>query len=119
MSWTEQDQAEVEALAMDVLSGGRSQGAGVKHDTGKRRWTLLPWRELGEVVDVLGFGAQKYPSPNNWQSVENARERYSDAALRHVQAWLGGERRDPETGKSHLAHAVCCLLFLMWFDAQG
>ena len=30
-----------------------------------------------------------------------------------------GEQTDSESGKHHLAHAVCCLMFLMWFDLVG
>ena len=89
---------------------------GVKNDAGKRKWTLLPWRELGDVVDVLMHGAKVYPEPDNWKRV--APERYKDALLRHVLAYIQGERLDPETGKSHLAHAICCALFMMWNDNE-
>lgn len=91
---------------------------GRKFDNGKPQWRLLPWSSLKEVVDVLTFGATKY-SPGNWMHVPEAKDRYSDAALRHFTAWLSGERKDQETGKSHLAHCVCCLLFLMWFDKDA
>lgn len=38
------------------------------------------------------------------------------AALRHVFAFIGGEDKDPETSLSHLAHASCCLMFLLEFE---
>ncbi len=38
---------------------------------------------------------------------------------RHIFAWWGGEDKDPETGFSHLAHAGCCLLFLMEFQRNS
>jgi hypothetical protein len=84
-------------------------------DTGKARWDLLPWRSVGEVVRVLTHGAVKY-APDNWQKVPEPRNRYFAAAVRHLTTWWDGEKVDPESGLSHLAHAVCCLLFLMWFD---
>ena len=28
----------------------------------------------------------------------------------------GGEQLDPESKLPHLAHAVCCLLFILWFE---
>ena len=40
------------------------------------------------------------------------------ACHRHLQAWWSGERLDKESGLPHLAHAVCCLLFLMWGDDE-
>ncbi len=91
---------------------------GTKYDGGKLRWGLIPLNSLSEIVKVLTFGAQKY-APDNWQKVENARERYYDALQRHVVAWKMGELTDPESGLPHLAHAGCCLLFMLWFDLIG
>jgi hypothetical protein len=90
---------------------------GVKYDSKKLRWRLVPWVEMTEVVKVLDFGASKY-CEHNWVNVPDARDRYFDAAMRHIMAWGQGERKDEESGISHLAHAVCCLLFIMWFDRK-
>lgn len=105
-----------------IYALGNNQGQ--KFDTGKRRYSLLPAGTVNQVVDVLEIGAAKY-SPDNWQHVPNARARYYDAAQRHIDAWWLAENPpdalDPETSRHHLAHAVCCLLFLLWADttAQG
>lgn len=90
---------------------------GKKDDAGKRRWDLLPLGPVGEVVDVLTYGAKKY-APDNWQHVADPQARYFAAAMRHLSAWREGEKADSETGCSHLAHAACCLLFLLWFDKR-
>lgn len=92
---------------------------GIKLDTGKARWSLVPWVCMEEVVRVLMHGANKYPEADNWKRVANAKERYFDAAIRHLTAWQRGERVDAESGCLHLAHAVCCVLFAMWHDWQG
>jgi len=89
---------------------------GVKHDSEKLQWDLVPWEELEEIVRVLTYGAEKY-APDNWKMVE-PKERYFSALLRHVVAWRKGEKLDPETGISHLAHAGCNLLFLMYKDGR-
>lgn len=89
---------------------------GTKNDNGKARWSLMPWKQLAQVVDVLTYGAQKY-SDNNWQKVDKTR--YADAAMRHLSDYLAGVRSDPETGMTPLAHSVCCILFMMWHDDQG
>jgi len=91
---------------------------GRKDDTGKPRWDLLPWAEVEQVVEVLTVGAVKYED-DNWKYVPHPRRRYFAACIRHILAWWHGEKLDPETGLHHLAHAVCCLLFLMWHDNQG
>lgn len=89
---------------------------GVKYDQGKLRWTLLPWRTLKGVVEILEMGAKKY-AEDNWKKVEP--QRYKDAALRHLTDWLSGEKTDFESGKSHLYHCICCLLFLAWFEEEN
>jgi hypothetical protein len=86
--------------------------AGAKADSGKPRYDLLPWAALARVVDVLTFGAKKY-GDDNWRTVPNARARYLAAAFRHFVAYAKGETLDPESGLPHLAHAMCCLLFIL------
>lgn len=88
-----------------------------KKDENKPRWSLLPAGTIRQVINVLEFGARKY-QVDNWQGVPDARRRYYDAVMRHIEAWWSGEKNDPETGLPHLAHAATCLLFLMWFDDQ-
>lgn len=87
-------------------------GKGKKFDSGKLDYTLLPWDGVEEVVKVLEFGAKKYDR-DNWQFVENAETRYMAAAFRHLVAYQTQDEVDPETGLSHLAHAACCMLFLL------
>jgi hypothetical protein len=104
--------AKAQAEALGVIVG---KPTGRKDDQDKARWDLLPFGSVAQVVDVLTYGAKKY-APDNWQKVPNPKGRYVAAALRHLSAYAEGEKVDPESGKPHLAHAVCCLLFLMWFD---
>jgi hypothetical protein len=83
----------------------------------KPRLDLLPTAALEDIAEVLAFGADKYGA-YNW--CRGARwGRYWAALIRHLFAWWRGEDCDPETGKSHLAHAGCCLLFLMTFQQES
>lgn len=91
---------------------------GVKYDQGKLRWSLVPNGVMQEYIKVLEYGAVKY-AENNWQRVPNATTRYYDAAMRHIDAWWQGEMDDPETGMPHLAHAMCCITFLMWLEIEA
>jgi hypothetical protein len=84
---------------------------GRKDDAGKPNWTLLPWKQLRTVVDVLTIGAKKY-GDHNWKLV--AYSRYECALMRHVAAVQSGEWLDAETHLPHLAHVVCNALYLMW-----
>lgn len=90
---------------------------GRKHDSNKPRYSLLPENTVHNVIQVLEYGAVKY-EPDNWKYVPDARTRYYDAAMRHIDDWWNGSEVDEESSLPHLAHAICCLLFLLWFDDQ-
>lgn len=91
---------------------------GTKLDKDKLRWSLLPSGTIAQVIQVLEYGAKKY-AVNNWVGVPDAETRYYDAAMRHLDAWRNGEDNDSESGLPHLAHAACCVLFLLWFDGKS
>lgn len=91
---------------------------GMKFDNGKLDWALLPFESVEEIIKVLMVGAKKYKR-DNWQLVEDGDTRYFNAAMRHITSWKQGEDLDPETGLQHLAHAGCCLLFLISKNRVG
>lgn len=86
---------------------------GKKLDSGKPQWCLMPWDTLKYACWVLEFGALKYKR-DNWKKVKNGRERYLNAAFRHMAALAEGENSDLETNLPHEAHAICSLLFSLW-----
>jgi hypothetical protein len=83
----------------------------IKYDQDKLPMHLLSTYSLEQMARVLQFGAQKY-SAHNWRNGFAWSRPYS-AAMRHLLAWNSGESVDSETGISHLAHAACCLMFLI------
>ena len=88
---------------------------GNKHDDRKLDYSLMPWKPLDEVVKVLMFGAIKY-GRHNWKLVSDAKRRYLSAAYRHINAHAEGIANDEESNLNHLAHAICCLIFILWID---
>jgi hypothetical protein len=56
---------------------------------------------------------------DNWMNVEPHRYRYGAALMRHFVAWQKGEAKDPETNLHHMAHLICCAIFLLWHDQKG
>lgn len=89
---------------------------GRKDDQGKLPYELLPSDAVESIVEILEFGAKKY-EPRNWEK-GMAWSRPFSALMRHMWAWWRGEACDPETGKSHLAHAGCCILFLIAYEKR-
>jgi len=90
--------------------------SGKKYDQGKTRYDLLPPELLEETAKILTFGADKY-GPRNWEKGFDWSRPYA-ALQRHLWAWWSGEDTDPETGESHLAHAACCVAFLITFEQR-
>jgi len=90
---------------------------GRKYDSEKPKLHLLPPKAVLEVGKVLTFGAEKY-DPENWKKVPDLQNRYTSAALRHIFAHMDNEELDEETGLSHLAHAMCCLLFKLEIELE-
>lgn len=84
---------------------------GKKFDDDKLPWHLLPADAVEEIVKVLQFGATKY-GERNWEAGMGWNRPFA-ALMRHMWSWWRREEVDPETGLSHLAHAGCCLLFLL------
>lgn len=91
---------------------------GKKYDGEKPRMHLLPSKSMFEVAKVLTFGAKKYDE-HNWRKLENLQNRYTSGALRHIFAHSDGERLDQESELSHLAHAICCLLFKLEIELEN
>ena len=91
---------------------------GIKYDSAKPRMNLLPPKAIIEVSKVLTFGAEKYDA-ENWRKLDDLQNRYTAGALRHIFAHMDGEQLDPETKLSHLAHALCCLLFKLEIELEN
>jgi hypothetical protein len=89
---------------------------GMKFDKNKPDYSLLPFAAVDEVVKVLTYGAAKYDR-FNWEKVEAVR--YQAATMRHFSTHMQGEKIDQESGISHLAHAICSLLYLLDFELKG
>jgi hypothetical protein len=91
---------------------------GVENGEKKDQWDLLPLYLLKPVIRVLMLGANKY-APFAWQKVVRENPTlYFDACIRHLSAWQEDEKDDKESGYSHLAHAICCLIFLLWNETK-
>jgi hypothetical protein len=83
---------------------------GIKHDSDKTEYCYMS----PIFIEVLTFGAKKYDA-HNWRKGFKW-SRVISALFRHIYAWVSGVDKDPETGLSHLAHAACCIMFLVEFE---
>lgn len=102
-------------LPKETIAAIQKQFSGaLKFDTDKLPLHLLSTEAMNQTAAVLKFGAQKY-AEHNWRK-GFAWSRPLAAAMRHITAFNAGEDKDPESGLSHLAHAACCIMFLLEFE---
>ena len=90
-----------------------------KEDQDKIRMELVPPELMTAVGEILTFGAKKY-ADRNWELGMNWSRCYG-ALMRHLWSWWNPfeSDTDPETGKSHLWHAGCCIAFLISYESRG
>ena len=90
---------------------------GLKFDMAKIRMELITPEFMEEVGKVLTHGAKKY-APRNWEKGISY-SRIIAAMLRHLYAFMRGERIDPESGLLLTFHLACNALFLLTYDKRG
>lgn len=88
----------------------------MKYDNGKLRMDLIPHESYTMLAEVLTFGAAKYGEGETWRNVDS--HRYKAALLRHLTAYAGGEKTDPESGLNHLNHALCNMVFYAILESK-
>ncbi len=82
------------------------------YDEGKPPLAWLPWDGVDEVAMVQAYGHAKYKDFNNFRKGMEVSRNLS-CAIRHIRAYMNGEDLDTESGRNHLAHACCRLLFVL------
>jgi hypothetical protein len=96
---------------------------GKKFDNGKTSYSLLEWKTIEQMAELLTYGAKKYDEKTgverNWKHVENPEQRYYDAAMRHIREDQKGNYLDNETDLPHLVAAMINLMFLKYFKEKN
>lgn len=87
---------------------------GVKFDSDKLRFDLIPILPLREVARVYTIGAKKYED-RNWER-GMVWSRVYGALQRHATAWWAGEKIDPDNGQHHLAAVIFNAMALMEYE---
>jgi len=82
------------------------------YDDNKPPLALLPSAGLREIAMVQAYGALKYGTTHNFRSGMEVSRNLS-CALRHIYEYIDGNDLDNESGRHHLAHAACRLMFIL------
>jgi hypothetical protein len=73
---------------------------------------LVPSTAMVAIAMGLKEGSKKYGA-FNWRTLTVEAETYLGATLRHLMAWQDGEDLDPDSGNTHLSHAMASLAILV------
>ena len=103
----------LECYAKRTCSTLKTKEKGIKFDTGKLQFSLIPPEIKLYLAEILTFGAKKY-APDNWKKIDV--QRYYDALERHMNAFQLGEENDEESGMHHLKHALTNMMFITWLE---
>lgn len=105
---------QFEAAGFRLVSGYREHSQPKKESYGKTPLDLLfRFPGLKDVADIFGSSMEKYPDIDGDFNFRKGRGdvaykmRLVGAGLRHVFAFMQGEKLDNESGKPHIAHAIC------------
>lgn len=85
---------------------------GDRFNEGKLKWSLVSWKALEPLVQVLMFGAQKYDN-HNWKKGLKYTE-VCESLQRHLNSFIEGEDEDKESKLSHIGHILCNAMFLSY-----
>lgn len=74
---------------------------------------LMPPDAMEKIAEVFTHGAEKYESWNYLEGDGIELTRLKGALDRHMNEWMKGNDIDPDSGKTHLAHAGCCVMMML------
>jgi hypothetical protein len=102
-----------------IKDATKSLVQGVKTDTGKPRYTLIPPFALEQVAICLTEGLKTHPAKDNWKLVERGKERFLDSLYRHWNQYQMGEVFDRDNPSvRNLAAIIVNALFVLEFEVN-
>lgn len=109
-------------MAKDQVNDKYKDAVGKKYDGDKLDYSLLPWDVIETVVTRYTVGKQKYAAWN-WTLLDDAKDRYEAAMLRHWVEYKKGNRWDDDPQfanhpSTHLQAALWNLFCLVWFELR-
>lgn len=84
---------------------------GLRFNTGKTLYNLIPPYPLEQIAKVFTKGAEKY-APHNWKKGMPWSE-VEGSLIRHLEAYRNGDDFDDESGLYHMAHVAVNAIFLI------
>lgn len=81
----------------------------LRYNEWKTRWSLVDWKSMEPMVQVLEFWAKKY-SEDNWRNPMDKKQ-ILNSMMRHMVKLMDWEEIDSESGLGHIWHIMANALF--------
>lgn len=101
-----------DTIISDFNNKKAASSEGIKHDSDKPDLTLIPTEAIYQMGQAFTYGSKKYKRHNYRLGMNSSRQ--LAAALRHIYQHLDGEDLDPESGHSHLGHALASIAMAVY-----
>jgi len=107
--WEEMPKEEQDKLK-EQFKGGPTA---MRFNQGKKHWSLVDFKSLEPMVDVLEFGAEKY-ARDNWKKGLNKKE-ILESMIRHIIELVDNQELDDDSKLHHIGHIQCNSMFYAYF----
>ena len=102
---------------VDAILGPAPAPPAMKDDADKPRYDLIPPEIITALANIFTYGAKKYAPRNCEQGFDYGR--LYAALWRHMIPFWEGQTIDPESGMSHLNHALFNIGMLLVQEKRG
>lgn len=93
-----------------------AENKGLRYNTGKRKWSLVHFKSLEPMIEVMEFGMKKY-ARDNWKEGFDKQE-ILESLQRHLAKLFDGEEIDQESGLQHIGHILCNAMFYSYYASK-
>ena len=88
-----------------------------RFNQGKMQWTMMDFKAMEPMIQVLMYGAKKYDR-DNWKKACPKKLDLLDSLERHFVGLVAGESVDPESGLAHIGHLMCNAMFYSYWEQK-
>jgi hypothetical protein len=88
-----------------------------RFNQGKMQWTMMDFKAMEPMIQVLMYGAKKYDR-DNWKKACPKKLDLLDSLERHFVGLVAGESVDSESGLPHIGHLMCNAMFYSYWEQK-
>ncbi len=104
--------SKIFATGKKMLEDLANEGKSLRHNAGKLKWSLMHYKSMECLIEVLMLGANQY-GIDNWKIGLDLKE-IQESIQRHLASLMDGELKDKDTNLFHVGHIMANCMFWMY-----